>query len=103
MTIAQVLARAARLVERGWCQIPLATNAKGVAVNPSDKEATHFCPCGAIWRLSPKAAAGIAAIHFVEEFIGELIPDWNDAPDRTGLEVATWLASASEYAKVLRQ
>lgn len=91
MTIAQVLAGAAKLVERGWVQYYIRLNG-------------HYCAAGAIERVSSNISQESKAGEFFRNFLGQMsIVSWNDDSDRTGPEVATWLSSAAEWAKVRRE
>lgn len=103
MKISQVLERAAKLVERGWHRGWLAVDAKGREIGPRDRGVVAVCLIGSIQRVTgPLDPERNGAFGFLNAFleVDGLLAIWNDAPGRTGPEVACWLSSASEYAKV---
>ena len=82
--------RAARRIERGWCQGVLALDADGVAVLSWDRRAVRWCAAGAIHA----EAEGHVVSHACEWFIAQIgrdITDFNDAAGRTVAEVAALL------------
>lgn len=100
--VADVLERAADLIEPEgrWTQGVLAKSAGGVPVAPEHDCAVCWCASGAIIRISgdrlPKAAW--YALKCIIG-LGEIIPSWNDAPERTQSEVVAKLREAAKLAR----
>ena len=97
MTISQVLARAAKLVEKGFCRNDYALDRAGYPIKATSRHAVRFCAVGAI---ANQGTVLPGLFDFLCAFVGDAdLTGWSD--DRTGPEVACWLSSAAEYAKVL--
>lgn len=103
MKISHILARAAKLVERGWHRGWMAVTHNGEETDPKNPQAVAWCLIGAVQRVTKCADEERKPVfEFLEEFLGTfLIASWNDAPRRTGPEVACWLSSCAQYAEVL--
>lgn len=105
-TASTVLSAAADLIDAtGWTQGELARNQDGDGVIESSPDAVCFCASGAVWRASDSiadfrrrdAVAG-RALRALSSMVG-VVPDWNDAPNRTQSEVVTALRQAAEKAR----
>lgn len=103
---ADVLTKAAEIVDRGWCQHWYAKDAAGNAIGmtPSGAlkvEAVSFCAVGAIIRAD--GGDDFSGYHpyvgYLERAIGRApISEWNDARGRTKGEVIAALHQAAAIA-----
>lgn len=97
MGVAEVLRAAASLVESGWCQKAMATDASGRPVPEDDDTASCFCALGAVIRAADyDSGVYMAALDRFCEFIyaetGHFaVSRWNDTPGRTAEDVAARL------------
>jgi len=114
LTIAEVLTRAADLIEPegAWTQGDTARDADGKPLpNSTEPAAVCWCVLGAIGKTvgganRPMFSAARKALRAVLpediEQIDEDLPDeanWNDAPERTQAEVVAALRAAAEKAR----
>ncbi len=106
---AQMLLAARARLERGWCQWDHALNADGDAVEPWSLAACRWSIGGSLsavwqeWRSDGSPAELVSrgfrrAVDAVRATIGDTIA-WNDAPERTQVEVL----AALDRALVLAQ
>lgn len=101
ITTADVLKRARRLLERGWCQHQMASDAKGGMCAAGSSRAVAFCARGAIWTsamalCSPEwHRAAEDAEAAMEPIVGGMVA-WNNAPERTHEEVLQAFDRAAE-------
>jgi hypothetical protein len=101
--LAQVLIRAAALVEAGWCQEHEAVDATGHAVSPLSPSAVRWSQMGAIHRATvDQLGQDLGPAIFFEvvrmarqAVVGSIgtpsLTRWNSAPGRTVFEVAETL------------
>lgn len=95
-TVVEVRRRAARLVERGWCQLSYARDRHGTPVGVNSAEAASWCLLGALdeavpvpWTKADVARIETAAAQIAGE-IGVCVKEldyWNDRPGRTQAQV----------------
>jgi len=102
LTIAEVLTRAADLIEPegAWLQGEMAEDADGFEVSAGEPTAVCWCIAGAIRRVS-SANPGLYGLarNLLLDHIGESLVTWNDAPERTQAEVVAALRAAAEKAR----
>lgn len=117
--VARILAHAARIVGRGWCQDALARDCQGTAVYLDDPNATNFCASGAI-RVAARGLENeeemyVRAVTCVACSVEDgphffrprnpggrrqfFIAYWNDNPQRTKAQVVATLRKAAALAK----
>jgi hypothetical protein len=110
----QVARRALELLERGWCQGPLARNALGWGTKPWNADAVCWCSVGA----AVKAARDLrknTTVDFIETTVlrhferltmqrrGFGLADFNERRERTKVEVLEhwrWMISQLEAEEV---
>lgn len=100
-TVSEVLEKAADLLEPegAWTQKQLAKAADGKTCDPRSLAAVCWCMAGAIQRSTPLDANYEPYLSAVGATIRNIIPYWNDAPDRTQTEVVSALRQAASQAK----
>ena len=89
-----VLKGARRRIERGWCQLAPARNARGLRVSSIAPEAACWCLTGALHAADEldvvERVRGITPVDRVFEAIGIApvsLPAWNDCSERTQEQV----------------
>lgn len=98
----RALHRAARYVERGWCQHDFAEDERGLPVPASAEAAVRWCLLGAIHRATDDVPGALArdCVSAVARAIGRGdITAWNDDADRRATEVAAALRRAAEVVR----
>jgi len=97
MSPAEVLGAAADLLEKpgAWTQWGYASDGRGNPVHYTDASAICFCVRGAVRRVAEESGTDFS----LEDF-GVPKPSWNDAPERTQVEVVAALREASRQASI---
>ena len=98
MTTADVLGRAADLVEEGWTQDTFAEDEYGNGCDWSSEEAVVWCVSGAIRAAAGPGGPYKLALAVLRQEIGPRVAAWNDDPDRTQAEVVATLRAAARRA-----
>lgn len=103
----QILARAAELVDRGWCRNALALDAQGRRVEPWSDRAQLWSPLGALiraWyeRRGESLELLEVACTAVSLAVGGSVEEWNAAPWRTKQHARSALLRAPEYLSEAR-
>ena len=97
MTTVEVLKAARAKIEQGWCQGSYARNAMNEKVLYRSVDACRWCAMGAIVSLG--GVDWITAADVIKQANAiEVIPKWNDAPNRTQAEVLAAFDKAIELA-----
>lgn len=105
MSAADILEKAADLIEPegAWTRFVFARDASGRRVSEQDPSATCWCAAGAITVTAGGGFFGEGAWKarsaLLEALGAGIIPNWNDAPDRTQAEVVAKLREAAEKAR----
>jgi hypothetical protein len=99
--IADKLAEARKLIERGWTQGQYARGKSGKAVDEHGRHAVCFCALGALrratgnyWDNGPETRLLRSAIGSKKDVI-----DWNDAKRRTQAQVIEAFKRAEQIAR----
>lgn len=92
ITIKEILLDAANLIEiKGWSQKALARDINGNIVSINSPKAETFCAIGAMNRALKKyprsEQLAFDTLSVVENYIDNIITNWNDSPLRTKEEV----------------
>lgn len=109
MNVSQVLNAAADLIEPegAWFKGNMAANARGEEYDDAYEsvapDAVCFCAIGAIERVTGGGLLEARAIAYLGKVVEEragisIIPDWNDAPERTQHEVVAVFREAAKRA-----
>lgn len=109
MNVADILDKAADLIEPegAWTQGASARNASGFDIDGLDRfysgdvDDTPVCWCtaGAIYEATSRWFFDDPAYGFFSKYIGDAVPSWNDAPERTQAEVVSKLREAAALAR----
>jgi hypothetical protein len=104
MLVSETLDKAADLIEPegAWTQFVFARDKDGKRVGARHESATCWCASGAIIRAGggPDTWSAVRAWAALLSVIGNLIiPNWNDAPERTQAEVVAKLREAAAIAR----
>jgi len=99
---ARLLAEAAELVARGWCQDALAEDRHGHQVEPWSESACRWSPLGAlisIWHESREDRPDVfaAAYGALDLATCGRVEEWNAAPWRTKWHVLSAFSRAARY------
>jgi len=90
----RLLARAAELIDRGWCRNALAEDRRGRQVEPWSESACRWSALGALlaaWRERRGEEADTLAVAYaaLAEATGGRVTEWNAADWRTQRHVAS--------------
>ena len=111
MTTVELLEKAKKKIEKGWCQETLAKDAKGRIVSERSRDACQWCSVGAIlaalpikeWRKEQEIGFSTLAETmegFLEKAMGSVsVAHWNDRPGRTQQQVIAAFDKAIAAAK----
>lgn len=84
----QILIEARNLIAQGWCQGALARDADNFEVLPTNYSARLWCVAGAVDAVAQNVFAAQNVFNTLLETLGvNSISVWNDAPERTKVEV----------------
>ncbi len=72
-----------QLLDAGWCQGPMATDANGSNVLVTDPQACKFCLVGAMLKARVTAVGNMLMLSLVQVHGFEYISHFNDHPDTT--------------------
>lgn len=101
--VAEILSKAADLIQPkgAWLQGALAKMANGLEPRRiTDPSAVSFCALGAlIHAAGPHYGDYVAARDCLHRSLGRSIVDFNNAPERTRVEVVTALRDAAALAR----
>lgn len=95
-SVADKLAEARALIERGWCQDVYARDRAGNEMRWADRRATCYCTRGALYAVGVHDVAYEFVFQAVEN---QSLAIWNDAPERTQAEVIDAFKRAEQLAR----
>ena len=98
-SVADKLAEARKLIERGWTQRRYAVDEDGKSVEECSSKAVAFCATGALNRAFGGDEGWWEARDLLSETVGQYITCWNDSHIRTQAEVIEAFRKAEELAR----
>lgn len=104
MNGSDLLHEAGVLVGRGWCQDAVARDASGGEVDACAPDAVEWSLLGALQAAAFGDSSteitdiGVAVAAIAQLIADPSLPDWNDVPTRTRLDVVDLLARAEQIA-----
>lgn len=87
-------------VKLEWTQGAFARTAGGLEVDFDDPKASCFCSIGRIRRTADTLITSSKAQLYLRSVVGNPVPDWNDAFERTREQVDAAFLDAAKLAEM---